>query len=49
MVVNSLPNTPPVDEGTVLWSKEKISIAKVHKAATFIVLPDRVIGSNFDV
>ena len=30
VVVASLPNTPPVDEGTVLWTKDKTSIAKVR-------------------
>ena len=31
LVVSSLPITPPVDEGTVLWTKDKTSIAKVFE------------------
>lgn len=29
VVIQALPGTPPFDEGTVLWTKEKKSIAKV--------------------
>lgn len=31
VVIQSLPGTPPFDEGTVLWTKEKKSIAKVNR------------------
>ena len=34
VVVASLPNTPPVNEGTVLWTKDKTSIAKVKNMCT---------------
>ena len=30
VVIASLPDTPPVDEGTVLWTIDKTSIAKVY-------------------
>ena len=30
VVIEALPGTPPFDEGTVLWTKEKKSIAKVY-------------------
>ena len=32
VAIQSLPNTPPVDEGTVLWSEEKksLSVVNVH-------------------
>ena len=29
VVIKALPGTPPFDEGTLLWSKEKKSIARV--------------------
>lgn len=29
IVIEALPGTPPFDEGTVIWSKEKKSIARV--------------------
>lgn len=29
VVIQALPGTPPFDEGTVLWTKEKQSITKV--------------------
>jgi hypothetical protein len=29
VVIQALPGTPPFDEGTVLWTKEKQSIAEV--------------------
>ena len=30
VVIHALPGTPPFDEGTVLWSKEKKSLARVR-------------------
>ena len=29
IVIEALPGTPPFDEGTVIWSKEKKSMARV--------------------
>lgn len=34
VILCSLPNTPPIDEGTVLWTKTRSSIAQVYIAYT---------------
>jgi H/ACA ribonucleoprotein complex non-core subunit NAF1 len=31
VILCSLPNTPPIDEGTILWNKARTSIAKVFE------------------
>lgn len=36
VIIRALPGTPPFDEGTVIWSKERKSIAKVYKYCVYI-------------
>ena len=38
VIIEALPGTPPFDEGTVIWNKQKKSVARVCQIVTLIVV-----------